>query len=83
MCQETYNYEDQRGGGISVGLGSNHCPAVMLYHPTGYTAVVSLTIQIFIPKLFSVVALECHPEDELSKIQLELSVDGLMVALQD
>ncbi len=40
-CQEVYDYEDSRGGGISIGLGPNNCPAVLLWHPTGYTAVVS------------------------------------------
>ena len=40
-CQEAFEYEDSRGGGISFGLGPNQCPAALLYHPTGYTAVVS------------------------------------------
>ena len=42
-CQEVYDYEDSRGGGLSIGMGPNNCPAVLLYHPTGYTAVVSQT----------------------------------------
>ena len=40
-CQEAFEYEDSRGGGITFGLGPNQCPAALLYHPTGYTAVVS------------------------------------------
>ncbi len=40
-CQEAFEYEDPRGGGITFGLGPNQCPAALLYHPTGYTAVVS------------------------------------------
>ncbi|CAL5222130.1 g4449 [Coccomyxa viridis] len=41
-CQEVYDYEDSRGGGISIGLGPNNCPAVLLWHPTGYTATVNM-----------------------------------------
>ena len=40
-CQEAFEYEDSRGGGITFGLGPNQCPAALLYHPTGYSAVVS------------------------------------------
>ena len=39
-CAEIYDYEDHRGGGISIGMGPNYCPAALLYHPNGYTAVV-------------------------------------------
>ena len=40
-CQETLAVEDERGGGIEIGLGENDCPAALLYHPRGYSAVVS------------------------------------------
>ena len=39
-CADVYDYEDHRGGGISIGMGPNYCPAALLYHPNGYTAVV-------------------------------------------
>ena len=41
QCQEDLSIEDERGGGIEIGVGRNNCPAALLYHPTGYTAVVS------------------------------------------
>ena len=41
-CQELLSIEDERGAGVEVGLGTNSCPAALLYHPLGYTAVVSL-----------------------------------------
>lgn len=40
-CQEVFEYEDPRGGGVSIAMGPNYCPAALLYHPLGYTAVVS------------------------------------------
>ena len=59
-----YDYEDSRGGGISIGLGPNNCPAVLLYHPTGYTAVVSsmnlLSSPILSASGLSVMTLETH-----------------------
>ncbi|CAL8465383.1 g4919 [Coccomyxa elongata] len=42
QCQEDLSIEDERGGGIEIGIGRNSCPAALLYHPTGYTAVVNM-----------------------------------------
>ena len=40
-CAQRFTVEDEeRGGGVKIGLGPNSCPAVLLYHPAGYTAVV-------------------------------------------
>ncbi|EIE23136.1 hypothetical protein COCSUDRAFT_66177 [Coccomyxa subellipsoidea C-169] len=41
-CQEVLSIEDERGGGIEVGIGQNSCPAALLYHPMGYSAVVNM-----------------------------------------
>lgn len=41
QCEEDFAMHDEdRGAGIDIGLGQNACPAVLLYHPSGHTAVV-------------------------------------------
>jgi hypothetical protein len=39
-CQESFSITDERGGGVEIGLGQNSCPMALLYHPTGYSAMV-------------------------------------------
>ena len=40
-CEERFALDDEaRGAGIDIGIGQNACPSVLLYHPTGHTAVV-------------------------------------------
>jgi hypothetical protein len=41
QCEEDFAlHDEERGAGIDIGLGQNACPAVLLYHPSGHTAVV-------------------------------------------
>lgn len=45
-CQETFSIADERGGGVEISLGENSCPAVLLYHPTGYSAMVRIHLSV-------------------------------------